>query len=503
MAGYVRQSLADIVPGLVVQAGPLNKEFNLLASTFSGSSGHTHDGTTGNGPRLSLTHSVSGILPVANGGTGSSDLAEIQDNLGLQIGTDVQAYSEALKNLSLKTGTGIVVRSTGTAWELRELKGAAKEVKVSNSQGVANDPVIGFADELDFGTRKIAGGDFTSIKAVGTFDGDGSKLRNIQSTNVSGLNTELGKKFDKVGGTISGPTSFADNVSVQNGKQITLQTAPTNANHVVNKATLDSASTEDRKRDNHTGTQEMSTIRLLSEEFSKYLKLAGGVMTGLLNMGAQRITNLAAGTEPSDAVRLDQLQSFAPTGSMLPFAGTNPPSTYLICDGRAVSRTTYSALFAVIGTRYGSGDGLSTFNIPDTRGRVLAGTDTAGLRLSGKPGGVSGSLGSVGGSEVTTLISDNLPKITYPSVPSRVTVPINGWGTTGGAPSSNVSIEYGRIVTGSGENERGGETLESLRAGGSSQSLPLDGWSTPGTVGRSSSFNNVQPTLVMNYIIKT
>lgn len=54
-----------------------------------------------------------------------------------------------------------------------------------------------------------------------------------------------------------------------------------------------------------------------------------------------------------------------PVGSIIPYAGTTIPAGYLLCDGSAISRTTYSALFAAIGTTYGAGDGNSTFNIPN------------------------------------------------------------------------------------------------------------------------------------------
>lgn len=66
--GYVRQSAADIVTGEVVEAGPLNAEFNQIRDAFHETSGHSHDGTTGEGPKLGLETSVSGVLPVANGG---------------------------------------------------------------------------------------------------------------------------------------------------------------------------------------------------------------------------------------------------------------------------------------------------------------------------------------------------------------------------------------------------------------------------------------------------
>ena len=70
MAGYVRQSVASIVNGLNITAPPLNAEFNSLQSAFNGTTGHTHDGTTGEAPKIALATSVSGYLPALNGGVG-------------------------------------------------------------------------------------------------------------------------------------------------------------------------------------------------------------------------------------------------------------------------------------------------------------------------------------------------------------------------------------------------------------------------------------------------
>ena len=88
-----------------------------------------------------------------------------------------------------------------------------------------------------------------------------------------------------------------------------------------------------------------------------------------------------------NATILDQFVSMAmPIGAILDFAGANAPSGWLICDGRAISRTTYAALFAVIGGFYGAGDGSTTFNLPNVNGRALVGagamTDQAGFSTS-------------------------------------------------------------------------------------------------------------------------
>ena len=79
------------------------------------------------------------------------------------------------------------------------------------------------------------------------------------------------------------------------------------------------------------------------------------------------------------------------------YAGSTEPSGFLVCDGSAISRTTYADLFTAIGTVYGAGDGESTFNIPNLSGRVAVGV-ASGM-----------SIGSTGGSESVTLTANELP----------------------------------------------------------------------------------------------
>lgn len=67
----------------------------------------------------------------------------------------------------------------------------------------------------------------------------------------------------------------------------------------------------------------------------------------------------------------NNIQFAMPTGAILPFAGENAPAGFLMCDGTEISRTTYATLFAVIGTAFGSGDGSTTFNLPDYRDRTI------------------------------------------------------------------------------------------------------------------------------------
>src|SRR3990167_8065526 len=93
------------------------------------------------------------------------------------------------------------------------------------------------------------------------------------------------------------------------------------------------------------------------------------------------------------------------TGAILQYGAAYPPSGWLLCDGSAVSRTTYAALFAVIGTTYGAGNGSTTFNVPDLRGRIAVGSGTGTAY-----GATAKTLGStpnsgVGGEETHTLKS--------------------------------------------------------------------------------------------------
>jgi microcystin-dependent protein len=93
-----------------------------------------------------------------------------------------------------------------------------------------------------------------------------------------------------------------------------------------------------------------------------------------------------------------------PIGTIRPFAGASVPALHVLCDGRAVSRTTYAALFSALGTAWGSGDGSTTFNVPDLRGRVLVGKDdmggTAANRVTSAGSGINAAvLGASGGSQ--------------------------------------------------------------------------------------------------------
>tara|TARA_Y100001963_G_scaffold72027_1_gene100110 strand:- start:2521 stop:3729 length:1209 start_codon:yes stop_codon:yes gene_type:complete len=174
-----------------------------------------------------------------------------------------------------------------------------------------------------------------------------------------------------------------------------------------------------------------------------------------------------------------------PTGAIVPFGGSSAPTGFLLCSGQAVSRSTYSALFGVISTTYGAGDESSTFNIPDLRGRVVAGQDDMGGssadRLTGLTGGVDGdTLAATGGAETHVLTTAQLATHTHGATKFYNSDP----GLTN-TRFSLVTEQTDREDSFPGYQTTTGDTNNIIS-----------------TTGSGSAHNNVQPTIILNYIIK-
>lgn len=158
------------------------------------------------------------------------------------------------------------------------------------------------------------------------------------------------------------------------------------------------------------------------------------------------------------------------TGIVVAFAGTESTVQpgWLLCYGQTVSRVTYKQLFDVIGTTYGVGDGASTFAIPDLRGKVPVGLDNMGGTDAGILS-VANTLGATGGAQTHTLVAGELASHTHPG-------------------ASGLSFMYL------------GATYYSMFGG---PHLGFTYASSTGSNSGGSAHNNMQPYILMNYIIKT
>lgn len=172
-------------------------------------------------------------------------------------------------------------------------------------------------------------------------------------------------------------------------------------------------------------------------------------------------------TTANQAARKAYVDSAVPVGSLMSYIGsTTPNSSWVLCNGSAISRTTYSSLFTVIGTTYGVGDGATTFNVPDLRGRVPVGFGQ-GTGLTNR------TMAASGGSEA--LASHNHSTLDA------------GYGSTVfTTASSTLSIV---------------ETAKAVVNSWSYQQVSFNGSAVTGSTGAGSS-GNMQPFVVVNFIIK-
>lgn len=153
-----------------------------------------------------------------------------------------------------------------------------------------------------------------------------------------------------------------------------------------------------------------------------------------------------------------QLPSYySPTGAILAYAGSTAPTGWLLCNGATISRTTYAALFAVLGTTYGAGDGSTTFALPDMRGRVGVGIGANGVT----------TLGQTGGEQTHVLTVTEMPNHSH-----------------GALKTNNATGDWDNVVaSGTGTYANKNNVL--------------------GYTGGGGAHNNMQPYLGINYIIKT
>jgi microcystin-dependent protein len=173
------------------------------------------------------------------------------------------------------------------------------------------------------------------------------------------------------------------------------------------------------------------------------------------------------------------------TGEVVPFAGSTAPAGTLLCHGQAISRTAFAGLFAILGTAHGGGDGSTTFNLPDLRGRAVAGKDDMGGSSAARLNSIaSTTLGATGGGQINaTSVSGSISGGTAGSlsVTGITDVDNASSATQAGGPLAVAGHVHVHAISGS--------TSGSLTVAGSFS-------------GSSASFSVVQPTMILNFAIR-
>ncbi len=238
----------------------------------------------------------------------------------------------------------------------------------------------------------------------------------------------------------------------------------------------------------------VNTINSLDQAGTSWTNVKATTITvlGSIAMSGMKITGLANGTASTDAVAYQQISGVTiVTGSIIMYPLKTPPSGYLYCDGSAVSRGTYATLYGIIGNTFGSGDGSTTFKLPDYRGKFLRGVNDssgndpdASSRTAQASGGNSGD---AAGSIQAEGFKTHTNSITDPTHGHRVAGASNGSGNVGlntgpgpnripGSSNFTTGQDYYNSSPGSGPAfiEASSTGITSSSSGGGNETRPIN-----------------------------
>jgi len=205
------------------------------------------------------------------------------------------------------------------------------------------------------------------------------------------------------------------------------------------------------------------------------------------------MSNYEATKYDFDGANLTSIEGI-PTATIVPWSSSSVPTGYLECDGAAVSRSTYSTLFAVIGTTYGTGDGSSTFNVPNLSDNVALGKSSN--KSVGSTGGANAvaKTGNIAGSTANATLST--PQLASHSHPGGVNYNHNSPNTPGNKQNNQAGGPFANNNYGpapAGDQSTNSNSTGSGNAHSHNMSANFSGDAT----------SVLQPYLTVIYIIKT
>ena len=256
----------------------------------------------------------------------------IQNDTGANVRADINSNMAAIYSLNASSSEPSAANSVARMIWADE---SNNELKIRNGTNTSFI-TIGSLNETNLGLATIASPTFTGN--VGVPAGTVSSLPiRFSSDTDTGVFTNSADDFSVVTGGTRRAHFDSNGITIRDRKALRLR---------------------DTSNSNFVAIQAPSNV---SSDITLTLPSSDGNANDVLQSDGSGNLSFAA------------LPQAVPTGSVHLMATTTPPTGYLKCNGAAVSRTTYAALFAIIGTTWGEGDGSSTFNVPDLRGEFVRG----------------------------------------------------------------------------------------------------------------------------------
>ena len=301
-----------------------------------------------------------------------------------------------------------------------------------------------------------------TVEGAGTFKGDVS---------VSG-NTRIGGTV-----TVAGAVSLASTLSVGGATNLASTVTVVGAAALKSTVTVGGAANFGSTVTVEGATNLASTVTVVGAgTFKSNVSVSGNMnIAGNTSIGGT-VTIVGANVQAANAKvcasafygDATNMTGLLPSGVILPYGASASPTGFLLCNGQAVSRSTYSSLFAIVSSLYGDGNGSSTFNVPDLRGRFIAGWDAGTSVLTSVTANMvlGSSIANTGGAQAITLAVAQMPAHTHDITPMRQDSPRTGGGS--------------------------GNVYDAISGTVSTSSTGGDG-----------AHSNIPPTMILNYIIKT
>ena len=359
----------------------------LASPTFTGTpAGPTAGGGT-NTTQLATTAFVRAeVAALVNAAPGTLDtLGEIADQLASDestaaaLATTVGGKLAKTSNLSdlanagtARTNLGLAtVAASGSAADLAGtlpvghggtgLTGVASgKLLYASATNTLAALSLGSGLSITSGVLDVVGGGGGPLDAAYIADGS---VSDAEFQYLNGLTGNIQDQIDGLSGGGGGSITFAGLLASSGdagGGYITNLASLTSAGNVSSGGTI-------------SAVHYCTDTEIGSDGTATFVSADGSLQQLVFAEGLYVRTDSAGGPSPAGC----------PTGSLMPFAGTVAPDGWLLCDGSAVSRSTYGDLFALVGEAYGAGDGSSTFNLPDfaDRGPIGPGTYTVGTGI--------------------------------------------------------------------------------------------------------------------------